>query len=530
MPMIRFPSPSVTFGHLAMLGVLVAAMSACRRTSTVGDQQVVSDPAAASAPTDAGARARTDDATAPAPPSPFAVVARGSFELTRIWKSPVLAVSYEGNAIWELGETGAARLVKPLSERTLTTEQWPLRIGRVTGRWPEALRVELGSFNGRGGSVIHNWTFDVAKDQGMRTGGAASHIASSSPWGEGAELAWEAEDTSSMGDETMPRAGSFVQLAGPRKALPKLPKTVAAARGVVAAYESGRVFLAAGVRGPKEADPVDLAHVWSFNGTDARAMKTRGQPLHLVRGRREEETLLGGATAQGAPFIDRFDGTTWVDVPVTFREPILALDSTDDGSVWILSGTKLPDGRVTSSRVFLGTFPELRFVEVPLPKGLIAMSLAATSARDAWVTARTATFVGYGAELLLHQQATAPADVPTLPSDPEDVARVVYGDREIAAYTPSCTFPFVVVGKEGELTLADLKAFVATDKVDGQGVLVRAPSGERLYGIERRRTLSPTEAAEDRKVLAAARTRWKSAKLVCTRLPIVTELPDAAAK
>ncbi len=510
------------------------ALLACGKPAIVPDEKPV-EPRVAHAP-DASAIATTLDAGA-APPtesSPFVGVARvARGRVQRVTGSPVLAVDEDANLLWELGEGGTPKLVEPLAERVIASERGPfINIGRIAGRWP-TVYVELGFGTGRGESTIHNYAVDVAKGTVTRSKMPWGHLASSSPWIDGTELGWASEDTSRMSSWGVARGGDFVVVSGPKRALPKVPKTLTAPMPTIAAYESGRIFVLASVERREPDYDVDEKVVWSFDAKGGSPMALPGKARHLLRGRREDETLVAGELRDDTderhdvpPFLVRFDGAAWTPITLPFRDPIRSIATADDGSVWIASGGLASPRR--GGEVWRATLPELRFARVPIGAGLVPLSIAATTAKDVWLVAdEPSNPIG---ALLLHTQASAPAKVEPLVAEPVEVARLVLGRREPAAYTSACAFPFLALGKEAEVAEADVVAFGKDDPEwawSQHALLVRLPSGEKLWGTELYASY-PKPLSEDvsaaTALLKRARARIATAKLLCTALPVEREV------
>ena len=507
---------------------LLAAVTACRSTA-VPEQKSVVD-AAVGTP-DAGLA--SIDAGAPAAEaSPFVAIAHvDEMRLERITGSPVLGVDASSNLVWALEASGTPRLVEPLALRVLASERNPyIAIGRIAGHWP-SMHVELGFGTGRGEPTVHNFVVDDAKQTARAFRPPFGHIATSSPWIDGSELAFGAWETSAFG--MSPKGGSFVIVDGPKRPVPKVPETLQSVAPVIVAYDTGRVFFLGGVMHGAPDHDYDEKNVWSLSGTSATPMPLKGPPTHLVRGRSETETLVTGAEQDdpehgGPAYLVRFDGSAWREVPLPFHEAIRAISAGDDGTVWIASGVAKHGSYNEGGSLWRGVFPDLRFERVPLPAGLTPAAVSATSARDVWVLAADRKTPLGGT--LLHTQSTPVAKVEDLPSDAVEIARLTIGKHEPAPWTPACQFGFLSFGTEGERTQDELVAFgkAQPDWPWTQSlVLARLPSGDKIWGTDVYAAYpkpEPEDLAHARTLQKRAQAHFKGAKLLCTALPIEREV------
>lgn len=473
----------------------------------------------------------------PAPPkSRFAEVARvaGDALLLRPTAGPVLAVTQNVNSAYALSATGEVTLVEPLSELGVTTEMFPLTVGTIAGRWP-LLRVSFAYNGGRDTPITHNFRIDVAKKTSTRAA-SPDPITSSSPWVDDVEIAWRKAAPALDG---LTRGQVIVLEETGKHAPPPPPKGAAGFLPTLAGYSSGTVFLAA-ASWPKETEPLADDVMFLLEGGAWRTIPMVGKVEEVVRGRTETETLVLGTNEGGAAFLVRWSGTAFVEVALPRADArIGSVRAGDDGTVWLLVEAVPGDVTRRGQALWQASFPELRFEKVDLPADLVPVAVAGTSAKDVWVIAdRNVGHHRGGPSVFLHTQAQAADPVPELPVDAEDVARVILASREAKPAEAGCRHPFVVLGKDdGTIPGADVRALSDVigpgemSEINSRAVVVRAPSGDAVVGIEitggwlmTGRMPSPIEVAQWKKALAKARARHKDAKLVCTRWPLVKEL------
>ncbi len=511
-------------------------LAACHQGTILADERPA-PPRETALRADAGLApplARVDAGATSAPATPFAVVARAGDAaapfLVRPSSGPIVVALNDARALWQAEEAGTLRLVTSFVEHVSPNEPEYMRIASVAGRWP-SLHVAMAYTGGRGGASIHNWVVDVAKNTAKRAPGISSHVATSSPWLEGTELGWVPQFPEAPG------SGKFVLLEGPKKPLPRVPKALWGGTGALAAYSSGRIFLGAGTM---VADAQSEAALWTWAGAEAQSTVMPGMITDVVRGRREEETLVTGVRDAGGTYVVRFDGASWVDVPIPTDLHLRKVVIGDDGSVWMLTrGESVkpkrgapPPANLRAPELWRGSFPALQMTRVPLPEGVAIDDIALTTEKDVWLSG-TRGPRGKTENVILHAQPHAPEVPLDLSLSPDDLARIVYGEREPAAFAAGCNVPFVVLGRAEGVPFSEAAAFEASwnepsPEARAVAVTVRTPSKDHLVGLELggawlygSRPADVKESASIEKALAAAQKKWPAAKLVCTRLSLV---------
>jgi hypothetical protein len=331
-------------------------------------------------PVDAGAFVA--DAALATPASPFAtVLADRSVKLFRIAAGPALAIATEPDAaIYVLGANGSMTPLEPLHTKMADKQFANARIGGIAGIWPNELYVETG-FLGAGANtraITTDYLVDAARGSLREVSSASGHVSWTSPWSGGRTLAFRTEDARLDLDFILGGGGRFEALGGAVAAdVPKVPSG-ARTNGEFVAYDSGRVFLVAGIAAKPGEEPAPPTRIWTFvSGAPPSVVDMKSHVTQLVRGRSETETLV-----LGGHFLRRFDGNAWVDVTTPDKDADSRISIGDDGSVWLASGRigSFPGG------IFRAHFPELHFERVPFPTDLTPTDILAKSDGDVWVT------------------------------------------------------------------------------------------------------------------------------------------------
>ncbi len=513
---------------VAVTATLVVA--GCAQASITADDKA---PRTVVTPTPAAVPSAAPSAP-PGPSSRFAEVARvpGGATLVRPTAGPVLVVTQNVNTAYALSASGEVSLVEPLSELGVTTETFPLTVGSIAGRWP-LLRVTFAYNGGRDAPVVHSFRMDVATKTSTRAA-APDSITSSSPWIDDVEIAWR-----KSGVDGLTRGQVVVLEETGKRAPPPPAKGAAGFAPTLAGYRSGTVFLAAS-SWPKETEPLADDVLFLLEGGAWRTLPMTGKVDEVVRGRTETETLAYGTKEGDGAFLARWSGAAFVEVPLPRADArIGSVRAGDDGTVWLLDEAKPGDVSRKGQAVWQASFPELRFEKLDLPGDLVPVAVAGTSVKDVWVIAdrNAAQKRRRSGAVVLHTQARAADPVPELPVDGEDVLRVLMARREAKPADAGCRHPFVVLGKDDPVVAdADVRALSdaigppTTSEISSRAVVVRAPSGDALVGLEisggwllTGRAPTSAEVLQSKKALASARARHKDAKLVCARWPIVRE-------
>lgn len=529
-------SMKATSIRITVLGAAMCALTlapgACKRKP----QDSVSrdmPPALDAAATDAGAViATTNDASITAdagPPSPFALVARqnGWVDLQRIQNGPVLA-TMRGNSgyAYVLSEDGSMALLEPIASHHAETHSgmgWDM--GRITGTWPNAVYVELAIAGGRSETVIEHYLIDVEKRTLVRKSfGADQHLALTQKWSDGRLLGWIAESSSVMGPFPT-RSGRFSVISGPAApSIPVLPKKAGPAEYGIVAYESGHIFVLAGL--DVGDHDWDRSYVWEIAGTGRPKPVKLEDGLELVaidRGRNEKETLVVGKIgSKDRAFLARFDGNAWARVPVPFTDAPSSMSIGDDGSVWITTGHPHYGGK-EPSKLWRADFPDLRFESVPMDPSLVISKVKARNASDVWLVASSGDL---DREALFHTQKAKP-DAGDLGG--EDPQRAALSKKDPPPFYPGCNVPFILLGREEDVKEDEVKKLVAS-LVDwpgmDSGILVQVKSG-KVWGLEishERTQGGPARYQSPTATFAFVKTKFPSAKLVCTRAKIEKSL------
>ena len=499
--------------RFALLSSTLCALSplACKRKADTVSRDVLVH---ADLTTDAST---TDAATVA---SAFSLVARasGTVELQRIENSPVLGSMRGAGYAFVLSPDGSVAPLEPNSTHHAEIHDgtgWD--IGRIAGVWPNAVYVEMAIAGGRSETVIESFLLDVEKKT-LAPKRFNGHLAFARTWSDGRLLGWTGESSSVMGPFAV-RRGRFELLAGPRPpAMPVWPKKAASIAGDFVAYESGRIFALAGLEvGEGEWE---RNHIWDFaDGVHAKPVKLRGEARALARGRNEREALVVGTLGEKRlAYLARFDGSEWAEVKLPFEEVPISLSTGDDGSVWIVSGEPGWGDRPSQpSRLWRADFPELRFERVPVDPWLVMTSVMARNASDVWLVAATGQELR--TSLLLHTQAPKEVEEFGFSDDPQ---RVMLSKKEPPPYFAGCVVPFVMLGREEDVSEQEVIALRASLKdwpYNDDGVLVRVQSG-KVYGFELHTSVDSKTPARYRTpaaTVATVKAKHPAAKLVCTR-------------
>ncbi len=489
--------------------VAFALLAACRKPATIAVDPTTKDAAAP------GIVAKPAEMADAGTASPFSVVTKDvTWRLVRVENGPVLGVDTFSRVVLDLSAEGGPRFLSPVQEVIGERFSTGMQIGRIAGRWPDILVVEGATFAGRGGTVLQEATFDLAKGTSV-VKGASGYTASAWTWKNGTVLAFHADDASIIGPFVMGRRGTFLALAGPKPAvLPKRPAKLVSPDGTFIAYPSGRMFVLAGVAAEKSnEDMPDMEHVWSSDGAAWKAEKMPSEPTVLARGRDERETLVAGRT-----WLRRWDGSTFVDVTLPPKANVSSLSIGDDGSVWLATGEAL----------FRASFPELAFAAVPLPNGSEPREVVARDESDVWLLSGVMDERGGGPWTVLHTQP--PRALYTPPSDDESFYPAVFAQKSPSPYTKGCRIPFVVFGAPSEVTDDDARTIAKAVEGTVNGKTVRGATKDGpVVGLAVDRTSGYSDASDEQQLqqaLARVRKKRPSAKVLCTR-PVVEQEIEA---
>jgi hypothetical protein len=492
------------------------ALLGCTRTHGASKELVVAE---------AGPKTAEADASSALPESIFSIVLSDQeLVLRRAVNGPVLAVTPANDAtLYILSAEGTVTPVEPLVAVIAENYHEWWRIGAVAGEWPHALYVETGSPGARVDAIVKNYSLDMESGAIKEERSLREHVGWASPWSGGRTLGFLATDSTFDWQWGRGGGGTFALLAGSKlTAMPILPKETMT-NGEFISYESGRIFLVGGIKPKKPLDNFDpdpkMTHIWDFvDGVHATPVEMPGPVRQLLRGRNERESLVVGES-----YLRRFDGTSWVDVPLPEKEFPPRASIGDDGSVWLISESLGP----VVGGVFRASFPELRFERVPLPADHRPTSISARNATDVWLTAVATKSDGGAQNVLLHTQAARP---PLVLADRDTRERQALSKKEPAPYTRGCPIPFLALGTDTQLTEADVETFRKSvpDWPFGDGVLGRIHSG-KVFGFavheiddrekpekDRARPIYRTPTA----LLTAIRPKRPSASILCTK-PVV---------
>lgn len=536
--MPRMIHPSTRFGVITTLAIGLALVTAgCKNKNTKKSGEIVTD-RASDGGVHAGLHVETEGTDGGATElsiregaSAFQLVSTlSAIKLRRIEKGPVLAASEDLRVLYTLERDGSIGIVEPFSR--MVNENYRsmgMQLGRIAGVWPENLFVELAEPGGRSETIVVNHNVNVAKGT-VTVARRSGHLAYASSWRDGSILASEAESSSLMGPYVLGRPSELVVITtspGAKKPrAPKWPKQAAALDGEVIAYESGRIFLQAGLRPPRkpnqdyDEDPPDTAYIFdSPDGVQPPApVKMPGPVEKLVRGRVETETI-----AFGASWMSRFNGDGWVAVPLPpVNDPtsVKLTDVTigDDGSVWVIAG---------GSDVFRGDLPALAWKPVGMPSGFTAHEILARDATDVWIAGSAKEDSEPYRQRLLHTQAKPRSPLFTFPDSPEKLAEQFLNDkgRDFTPFSRSCMAPFIVFGTDAEITEEEAKALAAKkipEAISGKPVLAKSKDG-KVYGFVVDESFSETYLPIVNTTSSIKAVR-PSARVVCARPTVEKDL------